>query len=107
MGYSYLDNPRINKHYYKSMSNTINIKETHTTEIGRANNDNASESANKKTTSPVYWHDFDIMASVASESEDFEKVSANAILEALLHRIESLSNDELKEAVGYIQTIQM
>jgi hypothetical protein len=106
MGYSYLDNPRINKHHYKSMSNTIHIKETHATEIGRANNDNASESANKKTTSPVYCHGFGFVATLESDTDDFEEVPLADIRKALLRRINSLTDDELREAVGYVQTFE-
>ena len=59
-----------------------------------------------KTTSALkYCHDFDIMASLESYEEDFDKVTPYQIRAALRARIESLSDDELHEAVGHIQTV--
>ena len=52
-----------------------------------------------------YCHDFDIMATLVSTHEDFEKVSPANIRIALLRRINSLPDDELREAVGHIQTV--
>ena len=51
-----------------------------------------------------YTHDFDIVASVLSDHADFELVPASDIKDALLRRIHSLSEDEVKEAVGHVQT---
>lgn len=59
-----------------------------------------------KTTCPLkYCHDFDIMATLESNTEDFEKVSPADIRKALLRRINSLPDDELHEAVGHVQTV--
>lgn len=52
-----------------------------------------------------YCHDFDIMATLESDIEDFEKVSPADIRKALLRRINSLPDDEIHEAVGHVQTI--
>lgn len=59
----------------------------------------------EETKSLKYCHDFDIMATLESDIEDFEEVSPADIRKALLRRIKLLSDDELREAVGYVQTV--
>ena len=53
----------------------------------------------KPTYTLKYCHDFDIIATLESDIEDFEKVSPADIRKALLRRINSLPDDEIHEEI--------
>lgn len=71
----------------------------------REDGEDALKRANEEAASLKYCHDFDILATLESNTEDFEKVSPADIRKALLRRINSLTDDELHEAVGHVQTV--
>lgn len=51
-----------------------------------------------------YIHDFDCVASVTNEIENFEDIDPEVLRQAMLKRINELQPDELREAFGHVDT---
>jgi len=53
-----------------------------------------------------YLHDFDFVASVTTECENFHDIPPEDLRDAMLNRIRSLRSQELSEAFGHVQTTE-
>lgn len=53
-----------------------------------------------------FIHDFDLVASLKSEHEDFDDVPKEEIIAAMQSRLNALKRnpDEIREAFGHVQT---
>lgn len=51
-----------------------------------------------------YIHDFDCLASITNENEDFDAIPPEQLRTAMLIRVLSLQTDEIREAFGQVRS---